>query len=312
MAASSRPEVLVAGYPSIDYIARIQRETGPGWTGIIEHLWDGPTFGGCGPNVAVALTRLGVSAGVVTVVGDDPEGSAYMAYLHHCGVHTRCVAVAPHRRTSRTFLFVPPHGATSLFFDPGAMDEGARPASLDLAGVRMAVLTVAPPGFTTAVARQAAAARVPVAWQLKGDLTAYPTDVLPEFLAGSDVVFMNAQEARYVCAALGALGPGDLIGRGPRAVFVTQGEQGCQVITSAGSAHVPAVPAAVVDPTGAGDAFTAGAVAAMLRGWDEQAAARLGAVVASFVVEAWGCQTNLPTWPAALDRYRTVFGPPPA
>jgi sugar/nucleoside kinase (ribokinase family) len=307
----SRPEAVVTGYPSIDFIARTTREAGPGWTGVIERLWDGPAFGGCGPNVAVALARLGVAAAVAMVVGDDREGQDYVAHLHRQGVDVRYVAVVAGRPTSRTFLFVPRHGAPSLFFHPGAMDDRVRAPALDLAEVRVVVLTVGPVSYTVDVAHQAATAGVPLAWQLKGDLSAYPPDLLPDLLARSQVVFMNALEARYLCGVLGAGGVHDLVRRGPQTVFVTDGERGCEVVTPAGSAHVPAVPVTAIDPTGAGDAFTAGALAAMLRGWEAPAAARLGAVVASFVVEAWGCQANLPTWAVALDRYQTVFGPPP-
>jgi len=307
-AASRLPDVVVTGYPSIDFIARTRDAVNAGWTGIIDELWQGPTYGGCGPNVAVGLARLGVAVGLAVILGDDADGQTYLAYLNAQGVDTRFVTILPGRRTSHTFLFAPARGPTNLFFHAGAAGEWAGPLALDFGPAKMAVLTVGPAPYNVAFAERAVAAGVPLAWQLKGDLTAYPRELLPRFATASRYVFMNRQEAGYVCGVLGVSSPHQLATRGPRAVFITRGEEGSEVATAAGVEVVPAVPATVVDPTGAGDAFTAGALAGLLRGWDPVRAARLGSTVASFVVERWGAQAGLPAWPEAAKRYARVFG----
>ncbi len=311
MRAPSPPEVIVTGYAGVDFIARIHQAVTPGWTGIIEQLWSGPTYGGCAPNVAVALARLGVPTAVAMVVGDDVDGREYVTHLRQQGVDTRYVVTVAGMRTPRTFLFVPPGGATSLFFDSAAVAHWQGSFDVDFSGSRLAVLTVGPPAHNIQFAEQAIAGGIPLAWQLKGDLTAYPPDLLPHFLARSRLVFMNRQEAGYLCETLGAQSPQELAERGPQAIFVTRGGEGSEVVTSEGALSIPAAPANVVDPTGAGDAYTAGVVAGALGGWTLQDAARLGSVVASFVVEAYGCQTALPSWDVALKRYETVFGPVP-
>jgi len=305
------PEVLATGYAGIDIIARIRRPVEPGWTGIIEETAPEPSRGGCAPNVAVGLARLGISTGVAMVVGDDPEGREYVRALQAEGVDTRHVHVVPGGRTPRTYLFVPPEGPTSLFFDPGAAAQWTAAIEVDLHGVRLAVLTVGPPQYNRQFAAQAVAAGLPLAWQLKGDLSAYPPDLVREFVAGSRFIFMNRLEAAYAAAVFGVPAVADLLRRGPEAIFITSGPQGSEILTAGGSQVVPAAPATVVDPTGAGDAYTAGVLAAMLRGWTAGEAAQLGAVVAAFVVEAWGCQTALPAWEAAVARYTAVFGPLP-
>lgn len=307
-AAPRPPDVVVTGYPSIDFVARIERPVTPGWTGIITSLWDGPTYGGCAPNVAVGLARLGIRSAVAMIVGDDDEGRRYLAHLEREGVDTRGVLKVAGRPTSRTFLFVPAAGATSLFFAAGAAAEWNGTLQLDFSGARFAVLTVGPRAYNVRFAELAIAASVPLAWQLKGDLTAYPQDVLPQLLANSRFIFMNQQEARYLCNAVGAANPQTLIGRGPEALFITHGGEGSEVVSSSGTSRIPAVRVEVADPTGAGDAFTAGVLAAIVKGWQLDDAARFGAVVASFVVETRGCQTGLPDWEAALSRYTKVKG----
>ena len=102
----------------------------------------------------------------------------------------------------------------------------------------------------------------------------------------------------------------DLLSDTTRAVIITQGERGAAVYTAGNDVvNVPAVPPSdMVDPTGAGDGFAAGFLAGLLKGAAPADSARLGSAVASFVLEAVGCQTNLPDWAAALARYHAYFG----
>ena len=87
--------------------------------------------------------------------------------------------------------------------------------------------------------------------------------------------------------------------RGPRAVVVKLGADGCLVYGhgQAAPVHVPAVPVEAVDPTGAGDAFCGAFGASYARSKDLLDAACRATVAASFVVEHRGALAVLP-----LDR----------
>ncbi len=298
----------MTGYAGIDHIARIREAVPPGFTGIIEHDPERPVYGGCAPNVAVGLARLGIRAAVAMVVGDDAEGRDYLRYLGDQRVDTRHVVVVPRGRTPRTYLFVPPRGPTSLFFERGAAADWDGPVEGVLDGASFAVLTVGPLPYNRRFAEAAIRRRLPLAWQLKGDVQAYPPEFLREVIQGSRYLFMNAQEGEYLRSALGAPSLEALGGAGSEGIFVTMGPSGCLVVTSEGSTTVPAVSHAIVDATGAGDGFTAGTLAGILRRWGVIDAARLGAVVASFTLEVVGAQAGLPTWEAAVMRYRERFG----
>ncbi len=96
-----------------------------------------------------------------------------------------------------------------------------------------------------------------------------------------------------------------------RLIGETQGAQGAEVITPQGRTVIPAArlaSGAVVDPTGAGDGFAAGLLAGLVWGFSPVESAQLGAVIASYVLEAVGCQTNLPDRAALAGRYRANFG----
>ena len=95
-------------------------------------------------------------------------------------------------------------------------------------------------------------------------------------------------------------------------VVVTLDAEG-SILHAQGREHrIPVIPVEAVDPTGAGDAYRAGFLAAYHRGHTPLTSCRVGAVTASFVVERAGCQTHLPDWNQMVARYWTHFGDLPA
>ncbi len=92
-------------------------------------------------------------------------------------------------------------------------------------------------------------------------------------------------------------------------MVVTLGIDGCRVFDGKSIYDIPvAPPTQLTDVTGAGDGFTSGFLAGWLQDHSPLVCAQIGAVVASFVLEAVGCQTNLPDWAAMKQRYEENFG----
>ncbi len=303
-------DVLATGYPSLDTIVRVSHSPTVGETALLRTLPESFSFGGCGANVAVALARLGFQAGVAMVLGDDPAGDDYVRYLVETGVEVRHVIRLPGEQSSRSYLYLNPDGQYQNFFFPGAADAWQDRLVVDqLDRYRLALVTVGPFHYNRQFIQAVQQAGVPLAWVLRADSHAYPPDMLGDFLAASTYILMNHIEAEYVTRTLGFSAISQGLSDITRAIVVTQGSQGSQVYTAAGMTPVRAVSVGpVVDPTGAGDGFTAGFLAGLLRGWSPEVSARLGAVVASFVLEAVGCQTNLPGWTQAAARFEDYFG----
>lgn len=266
------------------------------------------TYGGCGLNVAVGLARLGLMAGVAVVLGDDPAGKRYLSYLRQQGVDTTDAILLPDAHTSRSYLFRNPNGEYQNFFFPGAADEWDDTLSLKSAA-RYALVTVGAYRYNRQFVACIRQAGIPLAWQLKPDIFAFPVDAMRTFAEASALILMNHLEAQLISRALALKAPEALLNEATRTIVITSGVQGCAVYTHEGKAAVAAVPPSqLVDTTGAGDAFAAGFLAGVLRGRDMQTSAQIGAVVASFALEAIGCQTNLPGWEQMKARYREHFG----
>jgi adenosine kinase len=92
-------------------------------------------------------------------------------------------------------------------------------------------------------------------------------------------------------------------------VAVTRGGDGSEIHTPDGVITIPVAPVSgVVDPTGAGDAYLAGLIAAIRRGHSLDVAGRVAALAAAYVVELGGTQAHTYGRDAFAARYQDSFG----
>ena len=119
-----------------------------------------------------------------------------------------------------------------------------------------------------------------------------PTDTaLRQLCSAADIFSPNLAEARSL---VGAATPDELVRRladaGAHIVTLRMGAEGSLVYAKEKDRliHVPAVPATVIDPTGAGNAYSGGFLAGYLQTGDLMTSARYATVAASFLVEQIG------------------------
>ena len=118
-----------------------------------------------------------------------------------------------------------------------------------------------------------------------------PAGRIPSALvAGYDIAIVNETE-------LDALG-----GEHPPHVVVTLGERGVRILPE--RTELPALPARVLDTTGAGDALAGAAAAALSEGRSLEDALEWGIATASLAVERPGCQPAMPRRAEVEDRMR--------
>lgn len=282
-------EVVVSGYASIDEAYTVSRLAGAAQTGILS----GPVrpdarTGGCGPNTARALARLGVRSGVVTWLGDDPQGHAFLAGLEEAGVDVTGVEVG-HGPSPRSLLIYDPNGDAACYFHPsGSAAQQVTPAlEAQLAQAGWLAVTVGPRALTAQlIDRRGGATRL--AWNVKADPDAFPLELCGRLIA-ADLVCLNRGELAFLADALdlaSANEPMQLVERGARCVVLTRGGQGYAVATTEGLVERPVREITAHDPTGAGDAFFAGVLAGLVRGEPPVVAAEAGARAAHDLLAA--------------------------
>ena len=91
---------------------------------------------------------------------------------------------------------------------------------------------------------------------------------------------------------------------------MTMGKSGSRIFekNTPDGVWVPAAkPKQVCDTTGAGDGYAAGTMAGILKGYSYAAAACIGSVVSSYIVEQPGAQENCPTWEMVQTRRKEQF-----
>ena len=93
--------------------------------------------------------------------------------------------------------------------------------------------------------------------------------------------------------------------------IVTRGGDGASIYVD-GTEHVIPVarPTAIVNPTGAGDAFRAGLAAGLALGHSWDICGRMGSLAGAYAVEQVGPQEHVFTQSEFLARYRENFGDP--
>ncbi|HEU4808690.1 MAG TPA: PfkB family carbohydrate kinase [Homoserinimonas sp.] len=122
-----------------------------------------------------------------------------------------------------------------------------------------------------------------------GSLVDFGASRFLELIAGAGVLLPNLEEGRVLTGLIDPEAVAEALGRRFALVALTMGDSGV-IVAQHGRAlvRVDAVRAARVDPTGAGDAFSAGFLAEWVRGGDAVAAARAGVAVAAEAVTIVG------------------------
>jgi len=292
---SEQPSIVCLGGATVD---RTYQSRAPPLAGTSNPVSaSGSAFGGVARNVAESLARLGVSAGLVSLVGEDEAGRALSADLRALRVTTRLVAVDG-QRTAEYVAVLQPSGELAFGLADMAILDAFTPSLLDkvwplLSAADWVFADCNLPGAT--LAHLIEQRRVIGGFRLAIDAVSTPkAKRLPDELAGVDLLFANLDEACAICRADPLTSaPDDLspsiLGRGAGAVVITLGERGAYAAQPGGRrTMLPAVVTPVVDVTGAGDALIAGTLSQLVDGAALVEALRTGLVAAALAIESRG------------------------
>ena len=267
-------------------------------------------FGGTGGNIARIAARLGVPTALAAFVGEDFPAE-YRDALTADGVDITDLRVVPGAATPSAWIFTAPSGRQTTVIDQGSMWDAHRHRVPEhtVRSAHVVHLGTGRPEYHLKVARLAARLGRTIAFDPAQEVTyAYTRASFLALLRHAHLFFGNEAEVAVALKFAKTREPKDLL-RYVDQVVVTRGRRGSFVLTREGLHRIPRVPPRrVVDITGAGDAYRAGFYAGLSRGYDPRRCGLLGSAVASFVIEARGTQTRIPTWDAAVSRARRFDG----
>jgi ribokinase len=289
--------VVVVGSVNADLVLRVERRPRPGET--VGNATIEFHHGGKGANQAVAAARCGASVAMVGRVGNDPYGDSQRAALADDAVDVSHVSVSQDVPTGLAVVMVTPDGENSIVVAPGTnhdlTPEHVAAASSVIAHAKVLAVQLEIPvrAVERAVGLAAKGAVVVVNFS---PITSLPGSVL----TGTTVLVANEVEAAAL-SGRPADTPGDafeaasrIVEMGPRCAVITLGPLGAVLVDGGEQVHVPAEKAAVVDTTGAGDAFVGALAAALSKGRGIEQAVRFGVAVGSATTTKFGARAIVP------------------
>jgi adenosine kinase len=266
------------------------------------------SFGGTAANIGFNLKLLGEEPIVLATVGGE-DFDAYAAWLDRHGVRRDHIVALDDEATAGAYIITDLDDNQITGFHPGAMDRAHEaPASKVLDPIEIGI--VSPNGkqamIDHAVALKARDGVMTVVDPGQG-IPLFEGPELLALLSGADLYIVNDYEwtSTQERTGLGEEALTEKVGR----VVVTRGVEGSMIRDADGVVDIPSIPAAaVVDPTGCGDAYRAGLLHGIGQGLPIEQAARIGSLMGSLMVENPGTQSIVLSPAALQERIAEMLG----
>jgi adenosine kinase len=253
---------------------------------------------------------LGLQPLLVGAVGQD--FAEYRTWLDAHGVDTSGVLESKRNHTARFVCTTDQDGNQIASFYPGAMAEARDISIEDVAarsgGVDLVLIGADDPEAMFRHTAGSSAAGIPFAADPSQQLPRMDAEQTRQLIDGAAYLFSNEYELALIEQKSGWTAE-EILGRVQTQV-TTLGADGARVSQAGQPAiTVPSVPGVdAVDPTGGGDAFRAGFLAAVAWQLPLERAAQLGCLVAASVLETVGTQEYQLTPDALTGRFETAYG----
>jgi sugar/nucleoside kinase (ribokinase family) len=298
---SNNRDLLAIGHTAFDYIIQVGEFPDPNSSTSIQKMKN--LHGGAAANVAVVGSKLGLSTSLVSAVGGDFAKSEYRKFLNDTGIDTNHMIVVPEDNTPTAFVLTDANNdQISYFYWGAAKNFKNAPVPEKVIESTMAVhLATGDPNFNRKCGEVAREKGKLISFDPGQDLHMYSPEELKEVVCLCDILFGNHFEIDRIKETLG-MSMQEIRECGPRIVVKTYGKQGSTVYSDEDNIKVDAVFREALDPTGAGDSYRAGFLRAYLADNPLEYCAKFASAVSSYIVEAEGCQTNIPDYEMALKR----------
>ncbi len=251
-------------------------------------------WGGCAGNIAYNLQAIGGQPVIMAALGVD--GGEYLARVQGWGSDTSLIHRDPALHTAQCHITTDRDNNQIAAFHPGAMSH-AHHIEVPLKSVRsdLAIGIIAPDGRDAMWqhAHQMHAQQIPFIFDPGQQLPQFNGDEHKEILGLAGWVAVNDYEAKMLEERTGE--NAQAISRRPniQGVVVTLAEHGCDVWVRGECTRVPGIQAAaVLDPTGCGDAFRAALLYGLEKGWDLARCAALGNRMGAIKIASKGPQNH--------------------
>lgn len=262
-------------------------------------------YGGCAGNIAYNLQMLGGHPLIMATVGDD--FAPYATRLENLGLPQTHIRHVPNSFTGQAFITTDLDDNQITAFHPGAM------GSSHLNSVSMAhevTLGIVSPDGREGMMQHAlefVEQGIPFVFDPGQGMPMFSGAELLRFIEQATYVTVNDYEAKMLQDKTGK--SLDEIAKRVKALIVTLGPDGSLIYTEGKQIAIPTPkPKAIVDPTGCGDAYRAGLLHGIQKGWDWETTGRLASLMGSLKIANRGGQNHRYTRMELAELYKEHFG----
>jgi adenosine kinase len=262
-------------------------------------------YGGCAGNIAYNLHLLGGKPLIMATIGDD--FAPYAKRLEKLSISQKHIRHVPDSFTGQAFITTDLDDNQITAFHPGAMGYSEQNKVNDATGVTLGI--VSPDGRTGMIehAEQFVDAEIPFVFDPGQGMPMFGKDDLLRFIDQATYVTVNDYEAKLLQEKTGKTLRE--IAQSVKALIVTLGADGSMIYADGKEIAIPTPkPAAVVDPTGCGDAYRAGLLHGIQHGWNWETTGRLASLMGSIKIASRGGQNHAPTLNEIKAQFLHHFG----
>jgi adenosine kinase len=266
--------------------------------------------GGVAPNIAYTLNLLGGDPVIFGTVGQD--FGDYKTWLEEQGISTEHIIEIEDDFTASFFVSTDQAQNQIANFYTGAMAHSKNYSLADrgLTGADMVVISPSDPAAMLQHATEARELGIPFLYDPSQQTARLSGEDLRGSIPGARYLMVN----EYELAIIEKKTEWSLnqIRETVEFLIVTEGDKGSVVYSDEGELRVPvAVPSEIVEPTGAGDAYRGGFLAALSANLPHPIAGRVGALCSTYVLEQLGTANHHFTIAEFISRYEENFGDEP-
>ncbi len=273
--------------------------------------------GGVAPNIAYGLALFGLKPVIMATAGVDALD--YVRWLAEEGVDTSELHISDDLFTASFFVSTDEVQNQIATFYTGAMARAVNLSFRAFAPGTVSLAVIAPnaPEAMVKYAEECRTLHIPFVFDPSQQVARLTGEEIMAGLSGAAILIANEYEFGVIEKKTG-LSQAEILASVP-VLIVTRGEDGSTISLRGGAPDAPSgdvtlvippakLKAAAVDPTGVGDAFRAGLLAARQRGLPWEVAGRVGSVAAVYALETVGAQPKRYAIGDFLDRYRQNYG----
>lgn len=302
-----KPFLTVYGHVCLDQIMSLDRFPDPNTS--VDIMEKHRYYGGTGANIATVAASLGVPTALCSFVGPDLPPD-FRQFMESKGVDLQEMVTVDGYESSTVLIVTDSQENQVAYVYQGPMRDMGRfePRLESAKQSRFVHITTGRPEYYLRVMRAAKELGKDISFDPAQEIhRVWDQDSFRQALPLASRFFCNQNELRTALRYMGAAGPEGLLAYVPL-IINTRGGEGAIAFTAQGSWRVPqGQPERVIDPTGAGDAFRAGFYAGQYYGHGLLQSMAYGNAAASYVLEAKGSVTNIPTWEQVERRAESIL-----